>query len=140
MNSDVPAGRLLRSFFLLVFVLSVPLWLVGGNKLPLLVNAPVSALTTFVPAIAACILIYRRQGFNGIRVLFRRMFDYKRIRNKIWSLPTLLLAPLMYFLSYVIMCLTGAPLPERLEIPLLTIPVIFVVYIRLKPFCGLLDL
>ena len=40
-------------YFLLVFLLSIPFWIVGGEKLPLPMNLPVSALIFINPAIAA---------------------------------------------------------------------------------------
>lgn len=72
--SDAPTPfrerlALLWPFFALVFVFSVPIWIVGGQKLPLPVNLPVSALTAFVPAIAASIIVYRRERMAGVRAL-----------------------------------------------------------------------
>ena len=66
----------LKDFFLLFFVLSVPIWLVGEAKLPLPVNLPVSALTTFVPVMAASILSFRQQGSSGIKALLPKTWDY----------------------------------------------------------------
>jgi hypothetical protein len=102
--------------------------LFGGDKLPLPINLPVSALVAFVPMIAASILSYQQSGFNGIQELLKKALDYKKIRNRIWYLPALLLAPLIYFLSYAVMRWTGSPLPDAIEIPLLMAPVLFVMY------------
>jgi membrane protease YdiL (CAAX protease family) len=126
-SSDTSQRKLPLKFFLLVFVLSVPFWLFGGNKLPLPMNLPVSAFVGFMPLIAASILSFRRHGLNGIKTLFNKVFDYKRIENRIWYLPTLFLIPLIYILSYVVMRLVGLPLPDP-KIPYLIVPAYFLMY------------
>lgn len=118
----------LRNFFLFIFILSIPIWLVGGAKLPLPVNLPVSALTAFVPMIAVSILCYRSDGSQGVKELFQMLWDYKRTKSKIWYLPVLLLAPSMYVFSFIIMRLTERPLPAQIVIPWLWLPVFFVIY------------
>jgi hypothetical protein len=113
---------------LLVFVLAIPFWLIGGEKLPLPFNLPVSALATSIPMTAASILSYRREGVDGIKELLKKALDYQKTGNKIWYLPALLLAPLIYFSSYVIMRLTGLPLPNPIQIPFLLAPVLFLMF------------
>jgi uncharacterized protein len=128
MHSNTSQTNLaLKYFFLLVFVLSVPFWLMGANKLPIPVNLPVSALMVFNPLIAALTLTYIQDGFGGIKELVEKAFDYKKIKNKIWYVPILFLVPLLYFLSYVIMHLAGLPLPDP-KIPFLMVPVFFSIY------------
>jgi membrane protease YdiL (CAAX protease family) len=128
MNTTAWANKSLLIFFVLVFVLAVPFWLFGGGKLPLPINLPVGALVTFVPMIAASILYYQRDGVNGVKELLKKALDYKKTKNKIWYLPTLLLMPLIYFLSYIVMRLAGLPLPDPINIPLLLAPVVFVMF------------
>jgi membrane protease YdiL (CAAX protease family) len=118
MNPHARTSGSLRTFLMLVFVLSAPFWLVGGNKLPLSMNLPLSALTAFVPMIAASLLSFRQQGGAGAKDLLKLAFDFKKIQQKSWYLPTLLLAPLLYIVSYVILRLTGSPIP----VPTLTFP------------------
>lgn len=119
----------LKSFFLLLFLLSIPIWLVGDAKLPLPVNLPVSALTAFVPMIAASILCFKRHGLRGIKELFRTVRDYQKIKDKFWYLPVLFLASLIYLLSFSVMWLTGRSLPDPIYIPILWLPVFFVIYL-----------
>jgi hypothetical protein len=114
----------LKYFFLLVFVLSLPLWLAGGTKLPLPVKLPFSALTAFVPAVAASILSWRAKGSDGIKGLFQMSSV-----NKIWSVPVLFLAPFIYILSFLLMRLVGLPLPATIQIPLLWLPTFSVIYL-----------
>jgi len=55
MNTSPSTSKSPWGFFLLVFILSIPSWLIGGNKLPILVDLPVSSLMFVVPVIAASI-------------------------------------------------------------------------------------
>lgn len=119
----------LNYYFLLVFVLSVPLWLVGVTKLPLPVNLPVSSLTAFIPMIAALILSSRQSGSQGVKELFQTAWDYQKIKNKVWYLPILLLPPLLYMISLIIMWQTERPLPDPIKIPFLWLPVYLVMYL-----------
>lgn len=119
----------MKDFFLLVFVLSIPIWLVGGAKLPLPVNLPVSALTTFVPMLAAAILSFRREGSKGIKELFQRVWDYRKISNKAWYVLSIFLAPVLYLLSFLVMWVTERPLPDPIHIPVLWLPVFIVLYL-----------
>jgi hypothetical protein len=72
------------TFFLLVFILSIPLWWLGGSKRPIPINLPVSALTAFVPALAAAILSYQQSGWYGVKELIRKARDFKKINHNGW--------------------------------------------------------
>lgn len=115
-------------YFLLVFFFAVPFWLFGRSKLPLPINLPASALGTFVPTMAAAVLCYRREGASGVQRLLSKALDYRKIQNKLWYIPILLLVPFLLFLSYVFMRLTGRPLPDSIQIPFLLAAVFFVVF------------
>jgi membrane protease YdiL (CAAX protease family) len=119
----------MKEFVLLVFVLSIAIWLVGGTRLPLPVNLPVSALTAFVPMIAASILSFRRQGSEGIKELFQMACDHRKISNKVWYFPIIFLAPFMYLLSLVVMWVMERPLPDPIQIPVLWLPGFIVLYL-----------
>jgi membrane protease YdiL (CAAX protease family) len=114
-------------FFLLLFILSIPIWLIGSSQLPLPVELPVSALMSFCPLIAAAILTWQQDGSHGIQELLQKTFDHKKITNKIWYIPILLWNPILSFLSYVIMRLVGLPLPEP-NISLLMAPLLFIIF------------
>ena len=115
-------------FFVLIFVLSVPIWWFGGKPLPLPVNLPYSALTAFVPAIAAAILVYRRSGVGGVKELAGRAGDFRRITRPVWYLPALLLAPALYVLSFGVLRAAGLPLPWPVAIPWRTLPAYFALF------------
>jgi hypothetical protein len=114
-------------FFVLVYAISIPFWVLNTIfpiKLPL-DNLPVTDIAaTFAPTIAALILVYREEKLFGVRKLLRRTFDYKRITRKIWYIPIIFLMPLIYVLTYWIMRLVGLPVPTVWHLPLLT-PFIF---------------
>jgi membrane protease YdiL (CAAX protease family) len=120
-------------FILLVFILSIPFYLIGNGHLPIPVNLPVSALGFVCPVIAASILVFWSEGAPGLQRLFARVFDFRRIDRKVWLLPALFLIPLVYFLAYVIMRLLGMPLPNP-QTPLFLVPVFFIVYFIAAPF------
>jgi hypothetical protein len=107
-------------FFLLVFLLSLPVYV-------LRLTAPYSLLMVFNPFIAASILTCREAGWDGVRLLWERSFDYTRIRRKIWYMPLLLLIPAVTILQYGLMRLMGVSIPG-LQFPLLMMPVYFLVF------------
>ena len=114
-------------FFVLVYAISIPFWVLNTIfpiKLPV-DNLPVTDIAaTFAPTIAALILVYREEKLFGVRKLLRRTLDYKRITRKIWYIPIIFLMPLIYVLTYWIMRLVGLPVPTVWHLPLLT-PFIF---------------
>ena len=117
-------------FFVLVFALTTPLWalstMVKAGGLP--DNLPVTDIgATFVPLIAASILVYQEEKFDGVKRLLSKTFDYKRIEQKIWYLPIIFLMPVLYIFTYGIMRLIGLPVPVKWDIPLLT-PLIFLAF------------
>jgi len=115
-------------FFLLVFALSIPLWLIGAmTPLQLLPGLPVSSLMAFCPLIAASILVYREDKTTGVTELLKRSFDYRRIRAKVWYIPTVLLMPSIMVLSYGLMRLVRLPLPTP-QFPVLAALVMFLAF------------
>jgi hypothetical protein len=85
MNAKMSINKSLWTFFLLVFALASPFWLVGAvTGLQLLPGLPVSSAVIISPLIAALILVHRENGTAGVAELLKRSFDYKRIRAKVW--------------------------------------------------------
>ncbi len=124
-ESASPRQRSPLKFFLLVFGLSIPWWVLSlflkGGGLP--DNLPITDVgAVFVATEAALILTYRQEGFGGAKRLLRRTFDYKRIKQKIWFVPIIFLMPFLYFLTFWVMRLVGIPLPSEWEISLAIIP------------------
>jgi membrane protease YdiL (CAAX protease family) len=129
MNTSASLKRSPLTFFVLVFALALPFWLLGAfvKHVPIPINLPVSALQFVCPLIAAFILVSREEKRGGIKRLLKSVFDVKSIKPKIWYVPIMLLMPLVMVLSYGVMLLLGRPLPEP-YIPFLLIPIFFVVF------------
>jgi uncharacterized protein len=109
-------------FFLLVFALSIPIWLIQPRDWP--ISASVGA-----PLIAALILVYREEGGGrGVRRILSRVFDLRRIRKRIWYVPIIFLMPLIYLLTYGVVRLMGLPLPDEPFIPFLLVPLLFALF------------
>lgn len=127
---DSSAGKQLLTYCLLVFALSLPIWVIGGlTGLQLLPGLPLGALMTFCPVMAALIVIFRERRFAGVSNLLKRAFDFQRVKAKAWFVPVVLLMPVVMLLSYGVMRLSGLPLPTP-EISLLSgltlLPIFFV--------------
>lgn len=131
MTTDSSAKQSPLTFFLLVFGLSIPFWVLGAvasdltKALP--INLPISALMLVCPLIAALILTYREQQASGVKQLLGRIFDHQRINRKIWYLPVVFLMPVLMLTSYGVMRLLGIPLPEP-QLPVLMIPLFFIIF------------
>ena len=132
MNTSTSVKKSPLKFFVLVYVLALPFWLLGalagGLTKAIPINLPISALMFVCPITAAVILTYREQKSRGVKQLLARVFDYKRITRKIWYVPAILLMPVIMVLSYVVMRLIGVPLPENPYIPFQAIPIFFLVF------------
>ena len=100
-------------FFILVFALSIPFNLLGisGARIPGLSYLPTSSFMTFVPMIAAMILVYRQLGRNGIKALAKRVFDVNRLGNAGWVLVAFLFMLVVSALEFVFLRFAGMSLP-----------------------------
>ena len=120
MNTSVSTKRTPGSFFILVYVLTLPFWLLStvikAEGLP--DNLPITDVgATFVPLIAALILVYREENFDGIKRLLSKTLDYKNIKRKVWYLPVIFLMPFLDTITYLVMRVTGLPVPASWHIP-----------------------
>lgn len=91
-------------FFLLVFALSIPFWVLGeATGRQLLPGLPIGALSAFCPAAAAFILGPRAQ-------LLRRSFDPRGLASR--YAPGVLLKPAIFALMFVIARAAGGGIPD----------------------------
>jgi len=129
-NTTTTARNPLR-FFLLVLVLSIPFWILAEFTRDLTkilpIKLPISALMAICPMLAAIILVYRERKTQGLKELLQRTFDFKRIKNKKWYFPIVLLMPCIAVLSYGYMKMTGAVTIEP-KISFLAVVIFFLVY------------
>jgi uncharacterized protein len=113
LNTIASRSRSTLTFFLLVFALSLPFWLAGAlTRVQLLPGLPISSLMFVCPVAAALILVYRKNNLAGVTEMLKRSFDYKRIAEKIWYAPIILLMPAVMVVSYGLMRLIGVPIPN----------------------------
>lgn len=100
-------------FFLLVFVLSVPFYVLGafGGRLPGLQLLPDSALMAFVPMFAALILVHRSRGVAAIVTAIQNMLAASRSTGLRWYVMALLFLPAICVFEFGIMRLTGTEVP-----------------------------
>ena len=124
MENSQPKVRAILPFFGLVFLLSVPFWILGAiapdfTKISS-IKLPVSALITICPLIAAIILVYKKRTSQGVIELLTLAFDFKKIKDKRWYLPIVCLIPVMAVLSYGYTKFTGALISSP-QTPILSI-------------------
>ena len=79
------------------------------------------------PLLAAAMLVYKKRKIEGVKKLLKRAFDFKKINNKKWYVPIILLMPVIAVLSYLYIKMTGAILPESSISPL-SLFVFFLIY------------
>ncbi|MCG8412774.1 MAG: CPBP family intramembrane metalloprotease [Pseudomonadales bacterium] len=120
-------------FFLILFTISIPFWLL--EMLPneelaqfIPVNLPISALMFVCPALVAAFLLYREGGITAAKGLIGQSFDFRKIENRIWYIPIVATVPLIMVLSYFSMLWLNAPLPEP-EFQLVLLPVFFAIFL-----------
>jgi uncharacterized protein len=118
-------------FFLLVFLLSIPFWILGATTRDLTkilpIKLPISALMTCCPLLAAVILVYKEEKIQRIKELLQLSFDFQKIKAKKWYVPIVFLMPTIAALSYCYLKITGEVLPE-LAIPFLSVIIFFFVF------------
>ena len=89
-------------FTFLLLILSIPFWVMGAYEKEFInhnpMRLPISALMTFCPLIAAVILSYQKK--QNVYELVKLSFDYKKILNKKWLIPILLIMPTIALFSY----------------------------------------
>lgn len=100
-------------FFLLVFLLSGPFYLLGatGTRLAALPILPASALMTFVPLLVAMILVFRGGGARACFVLPRLLLKFGTPRASLWHVTAILFMPVACILEFAALRLTGNALP-----------------------------
>ncbi len=112
MHTSTPPKKSPLKFFLLVFVLILPFWVLGAVTGVVVRGIPIAALSFVCPVIAAMMLEYQERKGAGVGALLKRSFDFKRIKMKAWYVPLLLLYPTLGVASFFIIRLTGTHVPD----------------------------
>lgn len=132
MNTTILKNRSLTNFLLLLFVLSVPCWVLGAiYDVQIFPGFNLYQLPLALSAVTAFILIYREGGSAGVIALLKRTYDFRNIKSKIWYLPMLLIYPSMGFIEYLVLRFSGTSIPSpqfSLAILLGDISVFFMTY------------
>lgn len=116
------------TFFLAVFAVSLPFWLLGElTTTQLMPGLPVSALMFLCPAFIACLFALRTGGRHVVKKLLVRSFDCRRIGSVIYLVTAVLLMPGILVGSYAIMQTMGMPMPQP-EVPWSLTPVLFLLF------------
>ena len=98
-------------FFVLVFALAVPFWLVGAaNALQLSPDLPVSSFIWICPVIAAAVLAHRDGESAGLIGLLSRSLDFRRVREDLVRTNPAA-ASRHLCLDVCVMAVMGLPLP-----------------------------
>ena len=100
-------------FFLLVFVLSVPFYLLGttGARLTGLPLLPTSALMAFVPMASGTILVFSQRGASGTLTWCRDMLTSSWRLNVRWYLVAVLFIPVVCLVEFVVLRLSNSSVP-----------------------------
>ena len=118
----------ITAFFILTFIISLPLYILSAlnssSSIPPESKSLIYVvLVTLAPIISALIIVMKEKGWKGAKKLLARSFDFKRIDNKLWYFPILLLLPVIFLLSFGLMLAIGEPVISGL-FPLIAIPII----------------
>jgi membrane protease YdiL (CAAX protease family) len=109
------------NYVLLLFGLSIPLWVIGSiYDVQIFPGFNLYQLPLAAPGVAALILIARQSGKKGVLALFKRTYDFRNIKSKIWYLPILLIYPSIGFLDTLIQRISGTSIPSpHFSLPIL---------------------
>ena len=125
------AGRsTLWHFFVLLFALSVPFWLLGHavGRLPIPINLPLAALMAGLPAAIALWLSWKAGGRRQVAALFSRIADVGRVRNAAWLLVAAVLMPAALAAAWGLQVLAGENLPA-IEISPSTLGIFLILFV-----------
>lgn len=119
-------------FFLYVFLISIPFWVIGtvvDRFLPKTVpiHLPFAAMMFVCPLAVGLFLSYQENGSMAAKQLLKRAFDYAKIKQKSWIIFILLFWPLIMILAYLWMKFTGIALPN-LQFPNWMAPVSLILF------------
>lgn len=112
MEAQEHPGRSVTRYFLLLFGLCIPFWVIGAIvDIELFPGFKLFQAGLAMPMVAALILTLHERGWVGTAALLRRTYDVSRIRPRIWFLPMLLIFPSIGFINYWIVRQAGADIP-----------------------------
>ena len=116
MTNALPAPQTIGSpwrFFLFVFVLSIPFYVLGatGARFSSLPQLPASALMAFVPIVGASILVVCQRGTSGTVAWYRDMRNSHCHGHTVWYLTAILIMPAVCIAEFAVLRVTGSKVP-----------------------------
>jgi membrane protease YdiL (CAAX protease family) len=118
------------TYFILIFVLSIPFWTFSAaTDRELMPGLPPASLMVVCPALAALLIRLRRFGRESAIALLARMFDIRRLQFPSAVVLLLLINPLLFATSLAIQQSLGveAPLPSIQPFRVLALFCVFLV-------------
>jgi len=117
-------------FFLLILLFSLPLWVaehfIHVSALP--DNLPITdVVATFVPMLSGFIL-YRSRNRGVGSEFIKKAVDFGKIRKPEWMILLVLMMPLLFLITYLLMQIFGIDFPDNYRIPVVT-PLLFIGYL-----------
>ena len=100
-------------FFFLVFVLSIPFYVLGatGARLSSLPLVPTSALMAFVPMVGASMLVFFQRGASGTLGWCRDLLTSSWWGNVRWYVTAVVFIPVVCSVEFAVLRLSGSTVP-----------------------------
>jgi len=100
-------------FYVWLFALSVPFWLVGAvvGQLPIPIDLPIAAAMAALPAAICLWLSWKEGGRVRLVELLGRTIDFARVPNPLWVMLAVLVMPVALVGAYGLQCWAGEALP-----------------------------
>ncbi|MFX0072692.1 MAG: type II CAAX prenyl endopeptidase Rce1 family protein [Candidatus Hermodarchaeota archaeon] len=124
MSNKIPSRMNIFAFFLLVFFISLPIYIMG-TMMGMIGLFLLSIALTAIPTISAMILTYKENG--GVKELLQKYLNFK-IPKKIWYIPIIFLLPILGILVLFLLYLIGATITDPM-FPLIWMPIIFIFFL-----------
>lgn len=128
----MPKKKSVIKFFVLTFIFTIPIYLLMGLFTMGVWLSPGAAfllipVATLMPALSAIILTKKEGNWSDVKKLFLSCLSFKKIQNKAWLVPAILLLPILYFIVAKITSVTGQT-PMDPIFPLVAIPIAFLIF------------
>jgi membrane protease YdiL (CAAX protease family) len=113
MNATVSTSRAPWAYFVLVFAISTPFWVLGAvSSLRLTPNLSLGSLMIVAPFVTAVLLTTWDKGPVGASKLLKQVVDVHGLKGRAWYLPIFLLMPALMVVEVGVLRLAGVSIPD----------------------------
>jgi hypothetical protein len=84
---------------------------------------PGTAIMIVVPAFLASLMTYHERGCAALVLLWRSLFDLRRVKSALWVAIALLTMPGASVIAFFVMSALGFPLPDKPSVTVTLIPI-----------------